>query len=52
MKKTDVIEIKKDISDMKKDIKSLLRFKWQIMGGTAVTAFIASLIIPIVSLFK
>lgn len=37
-KKYDSIidNMQEDIKDIKKDVKSLLRFKWQLMGGAAV----------------
>jgi len=42
----DIIkEMHTDIRDIKKDVSSLLRFKWQLMGGAATLAFILSLAI-------
>ena len=40
--------IEDDIGEMKCDIKSLLKFKWQIMGGTGAMAFIATALIAII----
>jgi hypothetical protein len=44
-----VIEImSKDIAEVKGDVKSLLRFKWQVIGGSAVIGFIIYIIFGII----
>ena len=35
--------IKSDIDEMKADIKTLLAFKWQILGGSAVISVIVTI---------
>lgn len=40
-------EIKGEIKDIKKDIRALLQFKWQIMGGTAIITFLTMTFIAI-----
>ena len=40
--------IKNDIHEMKADIKALLQFKWQLMGGTVIVSLIVGLAIQII----
>lgn len=37
--------IKEDLKEIKKDIKSLLSFRWQIMGGASFIGFLLSFLI-------
>ncbi len=47
--KEDVDEVKADVKigfeEVKADIKALLSFKWQLMGGTVVASTIMSILI-------
>lgn len=36
-----------DIKEMKKDIKEMLQFKWQIVGGSIVVSLVVSLLTSI-----
>lgn len=38
-------EMRDDIKDIKGDVRSLLKFKWQMIGGTSVVAIIITLAI-------
>ena len=39
--KEDIINVlREDLKEIKQDVKSLLKFKWQIMGGAAFGGFI------------
>lgn len=39
--KEEIINVlKDDLREIKQDVKSLLKFKWQIMGGAAFGSFI------------
>jgi ABC-type antimicrobial peptide transport system permease subunit len=37
-----------DLREVKKDVKSLLQFKWQLMGGTVVISLIVGVVIQLV----
>ena len=37
-----------DIREMKSDIKTLLAFKWQILGGSAVISVLVSIVFQII----
>lgn len=39
--------IKADLDEVKKDVKSLLQFKWQLMGGTAVVSLVVGILIQL-----
>lgn len=41
--------MREDLREIKSDVKGLLKFKWQIMGGAGVLGAVISLLI---SLFK
>jgi len=41
-------DMSEDMKEMKSDIKSLLKFKWQIMGGTSVIVIAISTVIAII----
>ena len=41
-----------DVLEIKKDVKSLLRFKWQLMGGSAVAGVLIVFIISCLNLIK
>jgi len=44
--KQEVIDmIKADLSEIKQDVKSLLKYKWQLMGGAGVVGTIIAFII-------
>lgn len=36
-----------DVREVKKDVKDILRFKWQIMGGSAVLSILVGLAIQV-----
>lgn len=40
-----IVDMKDDLKEVKKDVKSLLRFKWQIMGGAALIGAFLSLVV-------
>ena len=41
-------EVKEDFSLVNEKLDSVLKFKWQIMGGTVVTSFITGIVISII----
>ena len=41
-----------DIKEIKSDTKNLLKFKWQIMGGSAILVISITLLVSVLSLFK
>lgn len=43
--KDTISDMKDDLNTIKTDVKSLLRFKWQIMGGAAILGFIITLVV-------
>lgn len=40
--------LQQDIQEMKSDIKTLLAFKWQILGGSAVISILVSIVFQII----
>jgi hypothetical protein len=38
----------KELRDMKKDIKEMLKFKWQIIGGSVAISTMASIVIQFI----
>jgi len=45
--KQQVRYVSQEVSEIKSDVKSLLTFKWRILGFAACAAFIATLIVEI-----
>jgi len=41
----EIINLKEDVREIRKDVKSLLKFKWQVFGGVSVVSFIVATII-------
>lgn len=44
----EIEDMKEDIHEIKKDVKSLLKFKWQIIGGAG---FLGGLVAFVISMF-
>lgn len=42
--------IKADLDEVKKDVKSLLQFKWQIVGGSVVASIVITIVFQLGSL--
>ena len=38
-----------DLKDVKSDVRTLLKFKWQMVGGAVVASFIASATITLIT---
>lgn len=46
----DFNDVKSDVQDIKDDVRKLLEFKWQIIGGSLVISVIVSTLVSILSL--
>lgn len=42
--------IKNDLEEVKKDVKSLLQFKWQVVGGSVVVSVVITILFQVASL--
>lgn len=42
--------IRDDIKELRQDVKSLLKFKWQLMGGAVTMSVVVSFVIKLVKL--
>ncbi len=49
---SDIAEMKKDIAEIKEDVKGLLRFKWQTIGGFATVVFVVTVTIQLLGLVR
>lgn len=47
--KNTIKYIYKDVSEMKSDVKSLLKFKWQVTGGKILVCAIISVVVAALS---
>lgn len=43
--------VREDVSDIKKNVDKLLQFKWQIIGGAAVTSLVLTALVQVVIFF-
>ncbi len=44
-------DLKDDVTEIKADVKSLLNFKWQIVGGSVVGSVIFSVLVTVIIQF-
>ena len=43
----DITEMKSNLGEIRTDVKSLLKFKWQMIGGVTVVSFMIAAVISI-----
>ena len=44
--------MKDDVTEIKADVKSLLKFKWTIMGGAGIVGVVISLVLASLNIIK
>ena len=44
--------IEDDVHEIKKDVKELLKFKWQVIGGSIVISVIITIAFQVVGIWK
>ncbi len=51
-RESDIKQIHQDIAEIKTDVKNLLKFKWQIIGGFSVALFLVASTVQILGVIK